>query len=134
MIRLLYCSVSTLEHLHAIDEVGAIVKTSIAHNDRNDITGALIFTGEHFAQALEGEAGAVDQLMASIRADPRHRLVTEVDRDDITDRQFRNWAMAYRGPATYVDRSIEKLFSPQSAGSHARAIERIYDLMTEFAK
>jgi len=132
MVRLLYVSVSTLSHLNAISEVAAIVETAIEKNARLGVTGALIYTGAHFAQALEGEEGPIEELMQSIRADPRHRSILEVHRDGLTDRRFATWAMAYRGQASYVDQPIEKLLTVQSEAEKSRAIARVYAIMTEF--
>ncbi len=134
MLRLLYCSISLLELPSAIDEVASIVRTSAAHNASINVTGALIYTGSHFAQALEGEASHVERLMKSITADRRHRRVTVIHQDDVSTRRFSRWGMAYRGSATYVGNRIEELLRSQSDGEALRAVHGVYDLMTEFAE
>ena len=72
MVRLLYSSVSELNSSNETDEIASIVKASIARNAQMGVTGALIYTGSHFIQALEGDEEQVEELMRSIVADSRH--------------------------------------------------------------
>lgn len=132
MIRLLYVSVSELPPSDALDEVTSIVKSSVQRNVNQGVTGALIYTGAHFAQALEGDDRPIEHLMKRIRADARHRSILEVHRDSLTDRRFATWAMAYRGQATYVDQPIRKLLAASSGALKSQAIQHLYDLMREF--
>ena len=134
MIRLLYHSVSALHSSHEVDEVASIVKKSIAGNAEVGVTGALLYTGSHFAQALEGDGERIEQLLRSILADPRHSQVTVVHRDQVAERRFASWHMAYRGPATYVDRVVKELMIANCDVLSARAIPHVYELMSEFSK
>jgi hypothetical protein len=143
LIRLLYVSRSTLGEKQADVEVAAIVAGSVIRNLAHSISGALMFTGAHFAQALEGKAAEVDALMQDIFADGRHKMVTVVDRQPIETRRFPNWAMAYNGRASYVDNPMARLLAA-SGNETVRAVSwgnrfilseqaRLYDMMSEFS-
>ena len=77
-------------------EVSAILATSRRNNARLGITGLLYGDGTRFLQALEGPAAAIEQLYATIRADPRHRATVVLSRRDIAEREFGLWDMAER--------------------------------------
>ncbi|CAN7330011.1 diguanylate cyclase domain-containing protein [Rhizobacter sp. LjRoot28] len=60
------------------------------------VTGVLIFSGDHFAQVLEGSPEAIETLMKSIRADSRHEVLREWPHQPANDhRWFPDWSMAY---------------------------------------
>ncbi|HIV73111.1 MAG TPA: BLUF domain-containing protein [Candidatus Aquabacterium excrementipullorum] len=91
--RLIYVSRATmpatphdLQRLHALSE---------RSNRRQDITGALGFTGRYFIQCIEGRAEAVDALMARIDTDPRHAEVVVLCTLDTDKRHFDQWSMRY---------------------------------------
>jgi len=50
-----------------------ITRVSRVRNEASGITGLLLFDGACFAQWVEGPLQAMDQLLARLRADPRHR-------------------------------------------------------------
>lgn len=73
--------------------VQAIMSWSNAFNAQAHVTGALIFTGAHFSQVLEGPAAAVQPLMAEIARDPRHRDIRMLYESVVARRRFGAWAM-----------------------------------------
>ncbi len=74
-------------------EIRQIVQTSQRNNRRKDITGCLLYSGKHFAQVLEGDAAALDELVARIAKDSRHSgFVVVIDRD-VSVRRFPDWSM-----------------------------------------
>lgn len=133
MISLMYVSVSTLSCGEATLQTGQIVEGSIRRNAGLAVTGALVFTGTHYAQALEGNATNVDDLMASISRDQRHRNVTVVDRSTTLSRRFANWEMAYHGDAGYVQAPITRLLGKTAQSNATSYVNRIYAIMSEFA-
>jgi len=77
--------------LSEIEQIGEI---STQNNQRDDITGVLIYLNGFFFQIIEGKEQILDKLYAKILVDNRHTdilcLKTEYH---ITQRQFPNWGM-----------------------------------------
>lgn len=128
----LYVSRSNLTDLDPCREVSCIVASARERNSANCVTGMLVFTGEHFAQLLEGPEEAIDMIMASIRQDPRHHSLREFV-EPVSERSFAAWSLGYVGQSTYVDRRVKSLLAaaPDSALSNMQAEFR--NLMLLFA-
>lgn len=65
-----------------------------SNHKRQDISGALLLTGDTFVQVLEGEETAVRALFERISDNPRHGSVSLLEAGQIGDRVFSRWAMA----------------------------------------
>jgi hypothetical protein len=130
---LLYVSKTLLEFPAGEKEVADIVATSVRRNATLGVTGALISTGTYFAQTLEGKQEAVERLMASIGADPRHMRVKTI-RTVQEERRFAGWSLAYTGNATFIDRHIGPLFSTLPQGEAAHLALRLIGVMEEFVR
>ncbi len=94
--RLIYSSEAT-EEMSRPDLEQMLVESRL-RNTRRHITGVLVFVDGVFLQVLEGERGDVEDLMESIRRDPRHRHIKEFHQEEIDRRAFPNWRMAYLSP------------------------------------
>ncbi len=78
------------------DDVELLLNQARAENEKQGITGLLIFDGERFLQVLEGERDTVDALFDAIKRDRRHDDVKVFYSGDIDRRSFGSWFMAYR--------------------------------------
>lgn len=67
-------------------------------NQRDSITGLLLYDGLRFLQAFEGPRDLVDQCMARIRLDARHTAIRVHSRKLITAREFGAFAMTSISP------------------------------------
>ena len=76
MRRILY--VSTMSSPMGDAELEAILEVARAHNDAQAITGLLLVIDDVFIQVLEGAGDTLNQLVAKIGDDPRHRDMTIV--------------------------------------------------------
>jgi hypothetical protein len=131
MLRsLIYVSRSRFDGQKASAEVDRIVAASNRHNPAMDVTGAIVFTGTHFAQTLEGSADALEILMARIASDARHDCVDVLRNTEIAERSFPDWAMAFSGPSTYLADHIRPLLDDDQAAPDAA--ERLITVMQEF--
>jgi hypothetical protein len=93
--RLIYHSEN---HLGAVDGkmiagLNAIMDASNRNNERDGISGALLFDTLWFVQILEGEREAISATLRRISSDERHDAVTVMDCRAIEDRLFGNWWM-----------------------------------------
>ena len=73
------------------------------------ITGMLLFDGVRFLQVLEGDAAALDETYARIKADPRHYALVKLRDIDIETPHFPGWAMLARDVVNQRDRLTELL-------------------------
>jgi len=93
MLSLIYVS-SSIKLLNDT-ELLDILKISRENNGSKDITGLLLYKSGNFMQALEGPDEVVNALYEKIKADPRHKDVSVISREQITARQFSKWEMAF---------------------------------------
>ncbi len=107
----LYVSRASLPPEDARRGVEILVQQARRRNETLEITGALAFTGVHFAQLLEGPPTSIDAVMESICRDDRHHSLRSFEEPEATRRRFPRWSLAYDGSATYVDRQIRPLFA-----------------------
>lgn len=109
--------------------VRPILYTSQQNNRRQDVTGCLLFSGQHFAQTLEGDAGVITELVRKIAADPRHHdVVVLVDRS-VDTRLHPYWSMGFLYNLGLADQ-VEELLSGK-ASTQADAIELMEALQVD---
>lgn len=76
--------------------IDQIIGKAKDYNEKNGITGILLYRGEIFLQLLEGEKSAVERLFQKIAKDRRHANLTRIFEIEENERIFPNWAMGYR--------------------------------------
>jgi hypothetical protein len=96
LYRLIYSSEATGEM--SPPDLEQMLQESRLRNARRYITGILVFVDGVFLQVLEGERDDVEDLMQSIRRDPRHRNLKVFNEEEIDRRAFPKWRMAYLSP------------------------------------
>ena len=133
MISLLYVSRAVFPAGSEDRQLIEILHAARARNPSIDVTGALIHLGGFFAQILEGESAAVNQLMIDILRDRRHTDVRIIEVVPIRHRRFEHWGMAWvpasPGPRSY----IEILTRSDSDVQTAAAAAALVDYMARFA-
>ncbi|HEY3350195.1 MAG TPA: BLUF domain-containing protein [Thermoanaerobaculia bacterium] len=95
--RLVYSSEAAPDLTPA--ELEGMLAESRIRNKAHGISGVLIFVDGAFLQVLEGEKNDVLDLMGRIDRDPRHRGVKVFYEQDVDDRAFDSWSMAYLSPS-----------------------------------
>lgn len=89
--RLIYCSIA--DHNYDWTTLRSILVTSDRNNERDEITGALLFADGMFLQVLEGGREQVTQTFKRILQDPRHHSISLIEFTDCEDRRFSTWKM-----------------------------------------
>ena len=130
---LVYVSSSAVDPHARQEALDSIVGASRRNNPRCDLTGALVFTGEHFVQVLEGDPLSIRTLFTTLRADPRHHSIRVVQKRLLPHRSFLRWAMAYAGPSVFVSRHIGRLLNDPSPGEATRATNWLVDFLADSA-
>lgn len=82
------------------DDIAAILLRSRANNQRDELTGVLLYHQGRFIQVLEGPDDTVRQRFATITGDSRHRNVQSMSEKAIARRQFPEWTMGFRPMST----------------------------------
>ena len=127
LLRLVYRSDSCIDH-DDVTGLNAIFKTSIRHNKRDGITGALALPDGTFVQVIEGDKDKVHLLMERIRLDSRHESVTVLGEWAIQARLFRGWDMARPDPTPLSQQSF-RIVTENGSGAQVTTI--LLDLMSK---
>ncbi|HEX8279730.1 MAG TPA: BLUF domain-containing protein [Chthoniobacterales bacterium] len=134
---LIYVSVATDELNEP--QLFEMLKLSRANNERDDITGMLLYKDGRFMQLLEGPESAVCATYSRIARDLRHRDVTILLEGPIQERDFTEWSMGFQaldnetaratpGFSPFLDVKFS-VFEFQSDPSRAHQLLRIFRRM-----
>lgn len=95
MIRLIYFSENLIEPngRSVLSQLNDVLAASQRNNERDGITGALVFDDRWFLQILEGERAAVWRTLHRISDDERHANVVIAEAAEVEERLFGNWWM-----------------------------------------
>ena len=93
MISLIYVSSSV--GLYTAQDVAQILEESDLNNTRLQVTGLLAYQNGNIMQVLEGPKEAVMETFGRIKADPRHRNISVLLIEEIDQRHFSDWKMAF---------------------------------------
>ena len=98
--KVVYCSRNLIEGDAAARdaEISQILETARRNNSKANVTGALLFSADHFAQVLEGPQQALEAIFERIQNDTRHGDVTVLESLTSAQRDFSEWSMAYVSP------------------------------------
>lgn len=92
-------------------DLRGLLRTAQARNQREAITGVVLYDDSRFFQWLEGPPDGVERVMASIRQDPRHTDLEVLAARESPARRFQGWDMklAARGAdaAVWRDEVLE---------------------------
>lgn len=93
LVRIIYAS----EASQKIDVpmIRAILEKAQENNERNDLTGMLVFNSRYFLQAIEGCPQRINALYRTLMVDPRHRNLFILGYEHVTERMYGEWRMNY---------------------------------------
>ena len=81
------------------ENISALLLKSKTYNQANAITGCLLYYGDEFIQLIEGDQKTVQDLYQRIIKDQRHTDIIFLGENQITERTFSDWNMAYLNSA-----------------------------------
>ncbi len=113
--RLIYYSKNAIPpgQQSAYKEIKQILNHSMDRNKTANVTGALLFNQNYFAQVLEGDRKAVTQTFCRVCTDQRHSDIVILEAKPVAERIFLNWSMAFAGHSDVAD-ELYRRFSPHS--------------------
>lgn len=88
--------VSTAARVLSLGELRHLQERAQVRNQREQVTGILLFSEGTFMQYLEGPAAGLAKVYEFIKADPHHYGIVDLVREPIPEREFSDWAMAFR--------------------------------------
>jgi Sensors of blue-light using FAD len=88
-----------------------IIAPSRRNNERNHISGVLLFTGAQFLGILEGDDRNLEKLWLKLEQDTRHSDLVRIGEERCIERWFPEWMMAYLDHAD-IGGQIDGLRSP----------------------
>lgn len=91
---LIYRSRERLDPENRTAELSHLFTQARSKNERHDITGALLVSGDWFVQALEGDEANVRAVFGRIQQDPRNDAVELLSAGWVDERVFGRWSMA----------------------------------------
>ncbi len=94
MIHIVY--VSTVVQPMGDEELKDLLRLCRDCNERNQITGMMLYKNGHFMQVIEGDKAPVTQLMDNILRDLRHHNIDIMRRENIPSRDFPDWTMGFQ--------------------------------------
>lgn len=80
----------------ADQDLERLLRSARIANEKNGITGSLLYRDGTFVQVFEGPADKTASLYANIKTDPRHTGIVQLFRRPIEKRYFSEWTMAYK--------------------------------------
>ncbi|MGB3737169.1 MAG: BLUF domain-containing protein [Ilumatobacter sp.] len=93
MRRIIYCSQATTDL--SPDELVALLETSRRNNERDGLSGMLLYSSQSFLQTLEGASATVERTYDRIRADTRHDNLRLLLDDESAEPLFAEWTMGF---------------------------------------
>ncbi len=98
-----------------------------ANNERDAITGMLLYAEGAFLQCIEGPEYNIADLMGRLELDPRHTNFRVIHESHCDDRRFDDWTMGFRAvSAADVEGVLARVDVPRPEGGTAlELIERL---------
>lgn len=133
LIELLYVSRATLAPGSERAQLDRILEVARVRNLALGVTGALVPIDDCFAQVLEGQVEAVNQLMVAILRDTRHADVRIVRVNDIAARRFPTWSMAELAPSAAASTLVAAIGRPDPDRPLGDAADALIEWMAQQA-
>jgi len=93
MKRLIYGSQATADF--GPDQLIDLLAKARVSNERNGLSGMLLYCSQSFLQVLEGDEDALAETYQRIRADRRHTNLRLLLDADVSQRLFPDWSMGF---------------------------------------
>lgn len=105
--------VSKMLYQFSQSQIMKLAELAAQKNQSNGITGYLWFDGDYFLQYVEGDNNDVDRLMVSINQDKRHRVMSSLSTNELSERKFPNWRMKLFEADGFIKTPPEKILTEQ---------------------
>ncbi len=93
-------------------DLAHLTEAAQARNQREAVTGVMLYDDRRFFQWLEGPKDGVDRIMGSIRNDRRHTDIEVLSMQPAATRTFADWSMKLATPAVAPNFQIADAIEP----------------------
>lgn len=93
MLQMIYTSVAARKF--SSEDLTKLLEVARRNNERDGITGMLLYEDGTFIQVLEGEEEIVESTYERISKDPRHCKLILIARFELEQRTFHHWEMGF---------------------------------------
>jgi hypothetical protein len=107
LVALLYVSQMSGSDSGSVEEIR---KQSQLNNERDGVTGLLLFDGQAFCQYVEGPARAIADLLRRLQQDSRHKGMRILHYGAIAQQSFAGWRLGFAYVAD--EKAIKQLLMP----------------------
>lgn len=135
--RLVFYSLVSLDgsNANAFGEVRSALKAGTVHNEKEGITGGLIFNQTYFSQVMEGDRQAISDTFFRIAKNPKHKNIVILDFQPISERTFESWHVGFAGKSElakklYIKYGTTSRFDPSKMTASA-LVSFISELVVE---
>jgi len=136
MIALTYVSSAT--ELFSEDALTKLLTKCRENNSKLGVTGLLLYKDGNIMQTLEGPGDVTRQLYAKISNDSRHHGVITLLDEDIAERSFPEWTMAFKNLSKLDAKSLpgysEFMHTPLSASAFQDNPTKAQKLLLRFRR
>lgn len=101
-------------HPFSDEELQELLLQARQDNSSRNITGALVYGNEQFAQIIEGEATVIAALYERLLQDPRHTQLVKFADKTIEHRSFADWSMAFHPVSAGQMQDLTGYVSPKN--------------------
>lgn len=128
-----YISQSNINEDDVNREMDSILRKSQCRNKHYHVTGYLIYRSGYFLQYLEGPLSSLEYIYSKIAMDQRHGKINLLHKNQIFDRNFKNWSMSSYVANTKEDLSFSADFIQKAAHtSHRLSSQEVISLINFF--
>lgn len=132
LVRIVYAS--TISDDFQAEDIDSILEKSRRNNAKKHVTGLLCFNRNFFLQCLEGSRTEVNKIYHRILNDPRHQNITLLNYEDITEREFSNWDMAYLPISDVISPLVIRYSGTKEFNPYKMSGESSHRLMIDLLK
>ena len=109
---------STASFFFSEQDLVHLLTQSRFNNQRDNVTGVLLYSYGMFDQILEGPQSKVEELFSKIQRDTRHKNIVPLRKGHIHTRKYHKWTMGFYEPHTIELLPSHAFFLAQAPIAH----------------
>ena len=132
--------ISEALHTFTAQELKELSFSSTLKNKSKEISGYLYYKDKHFLQYVEGDEQYINELINTIKTDPRHRFIMAIEENSLDDRRFPDWGMKSIAEVMFNNSVVETtiiktltLFKENNLTLSASSKSQLFRLMDELS-